>query len=273
MRLTNGIVKHIPLLLLTVMAVFPIWFMLVTAFKSSDEYVVNKFGIPRVFTLENFQKVFDQGNFVQWFANSTILTVGSVLLSMAAAIFAAYAAAKFRFYGKGVYLKTMVALMVMPPVVMLIPQFHLMAGLDLINTHIGVIILYSGLILPLSVYMLTNFFISVPNEIIESAQIDGCGPIQVLYKIVLHLAMPAFITLIIVNAIWVWNEILISVVFLQDDAMKTLMVGLTVFKSRFTLNIPVTMAGLVISTLPIAIAYMVGQKSFIEGLTAGAVKG
>lgn len=269
----SGLLKQMPLIVLTVLALFPLYFMIVTAFKSQNEYVINKFGIPSAFTLSNFSQVFNQGSFFNWFANSSILTISSVCLSLIIATLAAFSIAKFRFYGKSFIFKLMVALMVLPPVVMVVPLFGMMSKLGLINSRFGVVILYTGLLLPFSIYLLTNFFKSVPNEIIHSAQIDGCNMMGVLVKIIVPLSLPSFMSLIIVNALWVWNELLISVIFLQGDNFKTLMVGLTVFKSKFTLNIPVTMAGLIISTLPISLLYIFGQKTFIEGLTAGAIKG
>jgi ABC-type glycerol-3-phosphate transport system permease component len=271
--LTGRIVQQMILILLALLAVFPIYFMVVTAFKDQNDYISNKFGLPSSLSLSNFQTIFNQDNFFRWFLNSTILTVGAVALSLVLAVFAAYAVAKFRFPGKRLILNIMIALMVVPPVVMVIPLFDMMSRVGMINSQSGVIVIYCGLLLPFSIYLLSNFFRSIPNEMIEAAMIDGCNMIQILYKIILQAALPAFVTLMIVNSVWVWNELLISVVFLQDDTLKTLMAGLTVFKSKYTLNIPVTMAGLIISTLPITLMYIIGQRSFVEGLTAGAVKG
>lgn len=271
--IAGNTIQQLILVFLTGLALFPIYFMVVTAFKTQNDYISNKFGLPSTFSLNNFQTVFGQDNFFKWFVNSTILTVGAVLLSMILAVLAGYAVAKFSFPGKKLILNIVIALMVVPPVVMVIPLFDMMTRIGMINSQGGVILIYTGLLLPFSIYLLSNFFRAIPNEIIEAAMIDGCNLMQILFRIIIQAALPAFVTLMIVNSVWVWNELLISVIFLQDDTLKTLMAGLTVFKSKYTLNIPVTMAGLIISTLPIAIMYMVGQKSFVEGLTAGAVKG
>ncbi|WP_274363816.1 carbohydrate ABC transporter permease [Paenibacillus thermotolerans] len=279
MQRTNSIgwagftVQKVILLFLTIMALFPIYFMIVTAFKTQNDYVANKFGLPGAFTFDNFGTVFAQDNFIKWFLNSTILTFGSVALTLVLAVLAGYAVAKIRFPGKKWVMNVVIALMIVPPVVMVIPLFGMMSRAGMINSQFGVILIYTGLLLPFSIYLLSNFFRAIPDEIIEAAMIDGCNLLQILFRIVVQTSLPAFITLMIVNSVWVWNELLISVIFLQDDTLKTLMTGLTVFKSKYTLNIPVTMAGLIISTLPIAIMYFIGQKSFVEGLTAGAVKG
>ena len=162
--------------------------------------------------------------------------------------------------------------MVVPPVVMVGPLFKLMIQLKLLNTHFSVILIYTGLTLPFSIYMLTNFFKTIPNDIIHSARIDGCTDNRILRSIIVPMSSPAIITIILVNALWVWNELLIAVIFLQRDNLKTLMVGLTVFKSRYNLDIPVTMAGLVLATIPMLALYFAGQKYFIRGMTSGSLK-
>jgi ABC-type glycerol-3-phosphate transport system permease component len=265
--------KHVVLIIMTVLALFPLYFMTITAFKNKTEYTNNKFSLPTTWTWDNFGRVLSQDAFFKWFQNSIILTVGSVVISLTLAVLGAYAISKFQFPGKRLILNAMIVLMVLPPVVMVVPLFRMMSTLGMINSVTGVILIYGGLLLPFSIYLLTNFFRSIPNDILESAQIDGSSNFRIIYQFMVPLALPAFVTLIIVNSLWVWNEILISVIFLQDDSLKTLMTGLTVFKSKFTLDIPITMAGLIISTLPIVLLYLVAQKAFIEGLTAGATKG
>jgi raffinose/stachyose/melibiose transport system permease protein len=126
--------------------------------------------------------------------------------------------------------------------------------------------------LPFSIYLMTNFFQTIPHEIVEAARIDGCSNIGVFWRIMMPLSAPAVITLIVVNALWVWNELLIALVFMQKDELKTLMVGIAALRSRNYVDIPVTMAGLLIATIPIVVVYIFGQRYFIRGLTSGAVK-
>jgi ABC-type glycerol-3-phosphate transport system permease component len=142
----------------------------------------------------------------------------------------------------------------------------------MINTYHGTILIYTGLLLPFSIYLMTNFFRAIPREIIEAARIDGCSSFGIFRRIMMPLSAPAIITLIVVNALWVWNELLIALVFMQNDGLKTLMVGISTMRSRNYLDIPVTMAGLLIATIPIVVVYMFGQRYFIRGLTGGAVK-
>jgi ABC-type glycerol-3-phosphate transport system permease component len=155
---------------------------------------------------------------------------------------------------------------------MIIPLFVSMVRWHLVNTYQGTILIYTGLLLPFSIYLMTNFFRAIPREIIEAARIDGCSNLGVFWRIMMPLSAPAVITLIVVNALWAWNELLIALVFMQKDELKTLMVGISSMRSRNYVDIPATMAGLLIATIPIVIVYMFGQRFFIRGLTSGAVK-
>jgi ABC-type glycerol-3-phosphate transport system permease component len=159
-----------------------------------------------------------------------------------------------------------------PPVVMIVPLFVLYTRLDLVSTYHGAIVIYAGLITPFSVYLLTTFFRTVPRELFEAAHIDGAGPFTILMRVVLPLSAPALVTLIVVNALFVWNDLLIAIIFLQEDAKRTLMAGISVFQGRYNNQVPLTMAGMVIASAPMFILYVVFQKQFIRGLMAGAIK-
>jgi len=188
------------------------------------------------------------------------------------ACLAAYAFARMEFPGKRTLFNLILALMVVPPVVMIVPLFVTMVRWKLVNTYQGAILIYVGLLLPFSIYLMTNFFQTIPREIVDAARIDGCSSLGVFWQIMLPLSAPAVITLIVVNALWVWNELLIALIILQKDELKTLMVGIATLRSRNYIDIPATMAGLLIATIPIVVVYLFGQKYFIRGLTSGAVK-
>lgn len=267
------LVKQALLIIITLIALYPVYWMVVTAFKTLPDYRFNKFGFPRSFHLENFVTASRSGRFIRWFLNSVIITTGATLASTTIASFAAFAFAKMPFKGSSTVLNFVISLMVIPPVVMIVPLFILYAQLKMIATYQGIIILYTGLTLPFSVYLLTNFFKTVPHDIVESALIDGCSHFGIMLRIFIPLSAPALVTLIIVNALWMWNELLLALVFLPKDEMRTLMVGIAAFKTRLNLDIPVTMAGLFMTTLPMVVLYIIFQRFFIRGLTAGATKG
>lgn len=261
------------LLLAAVGTLYPAFFMVTTAFKTQNQYLRNPYSLPWPLSLDNFSQAVRGSTFLLWFGNSVVLTVGSVVLCTACAALAAYAIARMAFAGRDVFLALSTALMVVPPVVMVIPLFVLFTDLNLVSTYQGVILIYAGLTMPFSIYMLVNFFRSLPRELIESAATDGARHFAVLLRIVLPLSAPALVTLVVVNGLWVWNELLIALIFLPSDNLKTLMVGVTVFQNKYNLNVPVTMAGMLLASLPMLLVYLFGQRFFIRGLTAGAVKG
>ena len=264
--------KQVILLIFSLVAIYPIYYMIVTAFKTRPDWLHNQFGLPTPFTFQNIIDALNKGNIPLWFGNSLIVTVFSLIVSTIVSALAAYALARFRFAGRKLYFNSMIALMVIPPAVLILPLFVLMVNIGLINTLPSVIIIYSGLLIPFSVYLLVSFFRSLPPELFDAAAIDGCSNLDTFWRITLPLSTPAMVTLIVVNALFVWNELFIALVFLQDETVKTLMPGLTLFKGHFTVNEPLIMAGTLIATIPMILLYLFGQRLFVEGLVAGAVK-
>jgi ABC-type glycerol-3-phosphate transport system permease component len=271
-NLAGDALKQSVLVLSAFLALVPTLFMIMTAVKSEDEYAVDKLGPPHVPVLDNFIAVLVDSPFLSWMGNSMIMVVGSVLLSTAVSCLAAYAIARMNFRGRDTLLALSTSLMAVPPVVMIVPLFVLYTRLDMISTYYGAVIIYAGLVTPFSVYLLATFFRTLPIELFESARIDGAGHFTILREIVLPLSLPAITTLVIVNSLYVWNDLLIAIIFLQDDAKRTLMAGISVFQGRYNNQVPLTMAGMVIASAPMLVLYIVFQKHFIRGLMAGAIK-
>jgi ABC-type glycerol-3-phosphate transport system permease component len=228
--------------------------------------------LPLAPTLDNYFAVLRDGRIPIWFFNSVTITAASLIVATAVATIAAFAITRLRFRGRIILLRLMIALMVVPPAVLILPLFLGLQPLGLVNTYQGVVLIYSGLLIPISVYMLTSFFRTLPGELFEAARIDGASLWQILVRIVLPLSAPGFVTLVVVNALWVWNELLIALVFLQDDQKRTLMAGLTLFKGHYSINEPLVMAGTFLSVLPMLLLFLFGQRFFVRGLVAGAVK-
>jgi raffinose/stachyose/melibiose transport system permease protein len=266
------VIFQLLLVAISIADLFPIYYVIVTSFKTHPEYLHNLFGPPISPTFGNFQQALIQGNLLLWFRNSVIMTVTTVTIVTLICSAAAFATSKMEFKGRKALLRILVSLMIMPPVVMIIPLFLLMVRVGLINNFLGVIIIYSGLLAPFSVYLLNSFFGTIQDEILAAASIDGCSTFQIFRYIVLPLSGPAITTQVVVNGLWVWNELMISLIFLQGNDIRTLMPGLTQFQGRFTINQPLIMAGALLGMLPVMLLYLVGQKYFVRGLTAGAVK-
>ena len=252
-----------------ILTLYPLYFILITAFKTRDEYLDNKFLPPSDPTLENVRAAFRDGELLRWILNSAGITIASVAVAAVVAALAAYPLARHVFPGRRPFMALNVMLLVVPPVVLVVPLFLFFIGLGMVNSRLAVIIIYIGLLLPFSIYLLVNFFATIPRSLEEAARIDGAGHLRTLWSVFVPLSAPAIVTIVVVNAVWVWNELLIALVFLQDDDRRTLTAGLTFFQGRFQTNEPLVMTGALIATIPMLLLYIAGQRFFVRGLTAG----
>jgi raffinose/stachyose/melibiose transport system permease protein len=252
-----------------VLTLYPLYFIIITAFKTREEYLDNQFLPPSDPTLENFRAAFRDGELLRWILNSAGITIASVAVAAVVASLAAYPLARTRFFGRRPFMALNVMLLVVPPVVLVVPLFLFFVGLGLVNSPLAVIIIYVGLLLPFSIYLLVNFFATIPRSLEEAARIDGASTLRTLWSVFVPLSAPAIVTIVVVNAVWVWNELLIALVFLQDDDRRTLTAGLTFFQGRFQTNEPLVMTGALIATIPMLLLYIAGQRFFVRGLTAG----
>jgi raffinose/stachyose/melibiose transport system permease protein len=264
--------RHALLVIISLAALYPLWFIVSTALKSNTAYQLDPTGLPTHPTLGPLRAIVRDQPMPRWMWNSFLVTVSSVAVSTLIALLAAYAAVFGRFWGHRIFLSTSVALMVVPPVTLLVPMFVLMVDTGWINHLQSVIVFYAGLLVPFAIFFLANFFRTVPHELIEAASVEGAGPFTVLRRIVMPLSGAATFTLVIVQAIWVWNELLIALVFLQNESGRTLMAGLAQFQGRYATNQPLVLAGALVSILPIVVLYLSGQRFFVRGLTAGIGK-
>jgi ABC-type glycerol-3-phosphate transport system permease component len=268
----GSVAKHAFLIVVCIASVYPIWFILQTSLKTLAAYTLSPLGLPAHATADNYLQVIRSMPVPRWAWNSLIVTLASATLSTAIALPAAYSFAFGRFKGRSILFNSNIAFMVVPPVVLLAPMFTLMVNLHLINRLPSVIIFYVGLFLPFSVFFITNFMQTIPQELLEAAKVDGLSAFGTLRRIVAPLASPAIFTLMLVNIIYGWNELLIALVFLQNDQSRTLMAGLAVFQGRYVTQQPLVMAGAFLSILPILLLYAFGQRFFVKGLTAGIGK-
>ena len=271
-RLVGGVARHAFLAIICLAALYPLWFIVSTALKSNAAYQLDPTGFPTHPTLGALRSIVTDQPLPRWMWNSFLVTISSVAASTLIALLAAYAVVFGRFNGHRIFLSTSVALMVVPPVTLLVPMFVFMVDSGWVNHLQSVIVFYTGLLVPFAVFFLTNFFRTVPQELIEAAAVEGAGPFMVLRRIVMPLSGAAIFTLVIVQAIWVWNELLIALVFLQDESSRTLMAGLAQFQGRYATNQPLVLAGALVSIAPIVLLYLSGQRFFVRGLTAGIGK-
>jgi raffinose/stachyose/melibiose transport system permease protein len=271
-RLVGIVARHAFLILISLAALYPLWFIVSTALKTNTDYQADPTGFPTHPTFSALRSIVADQPLPRWMWNSFLVTLSSVAVSTVMALLAAYAAVFGQFRGHRAFLSTSVALMVVPPVTLLVPMFVFMVNRGWVNHLQSVIIFYTGLLVPFAVFFLANFFRTVPQELIEAASVEGAGPFTVLRQVVMPLSGAAAFTLVIVQAIWVWNELLIALVFLQDENARTLNAGLAQFQGRYATNQPLVLAGALVSILPVVLLYLSGQRFFVRGLTAGIGK-
>jgi ABC-type glycerol-3-phosphate transport system permease component len=204
--------------------------------------------------------------------NSIIVVGVAVVLLLVIASMAGYALSILKFRGSGAILLGIICLLAVPAAVVMIPLYRTVSQLGLVNSHLGLILTYTALQLPFSIYLMTSFLNGLPREIIEAAQIDGAGQIRVFRTIVMPLAGPALSTMATLNFLWLFNELLFGLLIMQDDQTRTLPVGLAVLQGQNTTPVPLLASGLLISLLPVLAVFFLAQRSLSRGLTAGALK-
>ncbi len=257
----------------TVVILYPMMMMGLSAFKSTREIFRNPFGLPEVWSLANFVRVWEQTNFPLYFRNSVIVTAGSVALILVLGVMASYALARYEFRGNELLYLFFLAGIMMPLKLAVIPLFIQLRAMGLTNTHLGLMCIYAAEGLPAAVFILTGFLRTLPRDLENAARIDGASEFQILWSIMLPLVRPALVIVGIYNLVPVWNDFFFPLVFVQRESLKTLPLGLTVFMGQYATDWAVLYAGLTIAALPVIVLYVFLSRQFIAGLTAGAVKG
>ncbi len=253
---------------------FPMYWIIITALKTIPEtYLYPPTFLPASLNFEAFAKVWTYGNFSRMFSNSLIVSLSSTLLSIVLASLAAYGFSRFKFKGNKFVLFIFLFTQMVPAILLLLPYFIMMRKLNLINTYPALIFAYTSFSLPFCTWMLKGFFDSIPVDIDESALIDGCNRFQALVRVVFPLALPGIAATTLFGFLVAWNHYLFSMGLTTTPAMYTLPVGIASFNGEFRVAWNEMMAGAIIASLPALILYLLLQKWFVKGLTAGAVKG
>jgi multiple sugar transport system permease protein len=264
-------VAAIPMGLLALTCLYPIFFAVNNSLKTRHDYLLDRLGIVTNPTLDNFVQAWTRSHLSEYFLNSVIATIGAVILLTVVSSLAGFALASLRFPYRRVLFVVILSSLMIPVQVVLVPYMRTMVALSLINTHVGLILSYTAFFLPFSVYMMTAFYSGLPRELIEAAKIDGAKLLQVWWHVMVPLGMPALVTLGIINTLNCWNDVLIALLTMQKH--RTLMVGIAALKGEFSDQIPLFTAGIVIAAAPIVALYVIFQRRIVSGIAVGAVKG
>lgn len=263
------------LILFVVISVLPIAWMILTALKDPMELSTNSnpLSFPKQFTFENLQEAWTQGKMGKYFSNSIIVAVPRVIAVLFLSSLAGFAFAKLKFPGRNFLFFFFLFGMMVPIQAMLIPLYYNIQNLGLINSYWALIIPFLGISMPFAIFMMRQFYMNIPDELMDAAKMDGCGEFKTYAYIMVPLMVPAFTAFVVFEFMWSWNEFLIPLLFVYDDAYRTLPLGLMYYQGKYTMDQSLIAAGVTISVLPIITVYLIFQRKFIEGITAGSIKG
>ncbi|MDR6100339.1 raffinose/stachyose/melibiose transport system permease protein [Agrobacterium larrymoorei] len=250
----------------------PIVIMFFSAFKTNAQIFQSPFSIPDFTNVKSILRVWNETDFLLYMGNSLIVTASSIALILILGTMAAYAIARYEFRGSGFILLFFLAGLTLPLKLAIIPLFIQMRDFGLIDSRLSLIFIYVATGLPTTVFILTGFIRSLPNELEDAARMDGANEARIMWSIMLPLVRPAMVIAAIQNVVPIWNDFFFPLIFIQNNNLKTLPQGLTTFMGEFATDWGVLFSGLTLSALPIIILYIALSRQFINGMTAGAIK-
>lgn len=250
----------------------PIGIMLLSGFKTTAEIFSNPFGLPEKWSLATYVKAWKGASFAIYFRNSVIVSVVSIALILLVSSMASYVLARFSFPGRRLIYLYILAGLVLPVRLAIIPIFLLIRTIHLQDTLIGLLIVYTAGGISFSTFLLTNFFRNIPVDLEDSARIDGAGVFRIYWQINLPLLRPALATVAVFNFINVWNDFFFPLIFINTRMKKTIPLGIQSFFGEYSIQWDMLFAGLNIAIIPMIIFFLILSRQFISGLTEGAIK-
>ena len=279
MHETTGtkVFRVVTITLLSIFTIIPIYVMVISGMKPLADVQGDFSWWPSTLTLQPYVDMWKTVPLADYFVNSVIVSSCATILSLVIAIFASYAISRYKFRGRSLFSGTVLSTQMLPGVLFLLPLFLIFVnintnfGVQLVGTRIGLIITYLTFSLPFSIWMLAGYFDGIPRELDEAAKVDGCGPMRALIRVILPAARPGLVAVAIYSFMTSWGEVLFASV-MTTDANRTLAVGLQLYSTQTNVYWNQIMAASVVVSIPIVVGFLLLQKNFVAGLTAGAVK-
>ena len=267
------IVCAVILLIMVIICIYPIVWMFFGSMKDKAEFYTNIWGLPKQIHLDNYIAAWKNADLGRRFINSLIVTLGSMCIMIPVTSCAAYAVARLNFKGKNlIYMYLLLGIMI-PAGVLGIPTFTVAMKMGLLNSHFGLMLIYAAQNIAMGMFIMRGFFISLPRELEEAAMIDGCSRFGCFVRIIVPLARAGVATQVIFNGLTIWNDYFMANIMITKDELRTLLLSIANFVGKHSTNYPELFAMLTMATIPVIIVFVLSQKSFIEGVAAGAVKG
>jgi ABC-type glycerol-3-phosphate transport system permease component len=251
---------------------YPLYFMVINAVKTREEYLISQISFPSYPAMRNFKLIITDFHILRYFKNTLIVVLSSLSITLALGICSSYAFAKLRFIGKRVFYLAILATMFMPGQVSLIPAYVMFSRFGLINNYWSVILSYLAGDIPGVILLLTSYFMNISRELIDSAKIDGAGYFPVVKNIIIPLGAPSIAICVIFSFVGKWNDLLTPMLFLSGQERQTVTVALNRLAGRYSALPTQQTAGFILSIIPVFVLYLILQKYMIRGLTEGALK-
>ncbi len=262
------------LILFTLFALYPISQIVTIALRPSDQLLSTSLAlIPKGATLANFRTLLTETPFLRWVGNSTLIALAVTATGVALASTAGYALSRFRFLGRTTMLNGLLVTQMFPATMLLLPLYLILIKLHLINSYLGVIIIYTATALPFCIWQLKGYYDTIPLSLEEAAGIDGCSRWQSFYIVVLPLATPALVITALFSFMTAWNEYVVAALILQDQKIFTLPVGLKMFQGNMSTQWGLYAAGALLVSVPVVLLFLALSRYLVSGLSSGAVKG
>jgi len=258
--------------LYAVVAVGPLVFMLLQSFRPSREIFNDPLGMPTELYLDNYVEAWREAKFATYFTNSVLVVVAAVALCTVVSAMAAYPLARYSFRGNGVLTAYFIAGLTLPIELAVVPIFYLLGSFGLVDSRLGLMLVYAATGIPFSVFILAAFLRGLPRDLEEAARLDGAGEFSIFLRVMLPLVKPALATVAIFQFVQLWNDFFFPLVLLRSTDKYTLPVGLTNFFGEYQTNWGAVFAGLVITTLPLVVLFLFLTRQIVSGLVAGMGK-
>lgn len=265
-------IRYVLLGLLALTIVYPLFWMGTISFRDNSSALSDPFGLGGRWSFDNYVFLIQDGRLLDWITNSAVVNVLSVVLIAGLAAVAAYGFSTFEFRGKQFWFGLLIVGLMVPPQALVIAGYRWVEVLDIQDSLLALVVTYCGWT-PFGILVLRNFFDSVPKELREAATMDGASHPRIFWQVLLPLARPSLATVVIFNVIWVWNDFIYPLVYIQSPDLYTVPVGVLQFAGRSTSQIAVQMAVLAVATALPLLVYLLFRKQFVRGVLEGAVKG
>ncbi|HEX4670631.1 MAG TPA: carbohydrate ABC transporter permease [Solirubrobacteraceae bacterium] len=255
------------------------WLLIASLSSQADLLKIPLSWVPSHLSFTRYQQIFSSpqgtifGNFRASLLNSLIVATATVAISMGVGVFGAYAFARLRFRGQRVALLLFLSTYMVPPIALVIPLYLIMVRLHLLNTRLGLIIVYCTFATPFVLWIMGNFFMTIPRELEDAALMDGCTRIEALFRVILPLARPGLLSTALFAFLIAWDEFLYALIFTSTTAAKTIPVAIAEFTGRYTTDFGLQAAGGILAAIPPVLIAVVFQRYIVGGLASGAVKG